>query len=81
MKMVFEKTKKLRIEMLAELEHKQWQHLIRFFQSLPPDVLRKKIYVDYKKLVYLDYKNLSEEDKEKDRVWARKVIKLLFRSD
>ena len=79
--MVFEKAKKQRIEMLADLEHKQWQHLIRFFQSLSPDTLRKKIYVDYKKLVYTDYKDLSEKEKESDRVWARKVTKLLFNSN
>lgn len=67
------------IEDLAELEHKQWCHIIGFLQSLSSDELIKKIYVDYKFLMG-DYKDLSEEEKEKDRIWARKVLRVEFES-
>jgi len=75
--MVFEKTKKLRIEMLADLEHQQWKHWTEYMLNNLSDenIERWKIQCQ------TDYKDLSEKEKESDRVWARKVIKLLFNED
>jgi hypothetical protein len=62
------------IEKLADLEHKQW---IKWSKSL---VQKKQVPIErelrWKKL-WIPYSALSEELKEQDRVWARKVIKIL----
>ena len=75
--MVFEKAKKLRIEMLADLEHQQWVHWTEYMLNNLSDENRER----WKVQCQTDYKDLSEKEKESDRVWARKVIKLLFNSD
>lgn len=65
-------------EALANLEHEQWSHIIKFLSRLPPDELRKKVYIDYKDLKLTKYEHLSENDKNKDRVWADRVIKIIL---
>ncbi len=51
------------IEKLAELEHIQWQH---YAKVRNPEHL----------LVDVPYSELTEEQKEQDRVWVRKVLEL-----
>lgn len=62
------------IEELANLEHRQWQHWTSYF-------LRFHHYSNFrkrwKKQLRQDYKDLTEKEKESDRVWAKKVIKLI----
>lgn len=62
------------IERLAELEHEQW---IKWSKSI---VENENISLDrlerWKKL-WIPYKELSEEMKEHDRVWARKVLNII----
>ena len=62
------------IEKLADLEHKQW---IKWSKTL---VQMKQVPIErelrWKKL-WIPYSALSEELKEQDRVWARKVLKIL----
>ena len=61
------------IEKLSDLEHKQW---IKWSKSL---VQQKQVPIErelrWKKL-WIPYSALSEESKEHDRVWARKVLKI-----
>ena len=66
------------LEKLADLEHQQWSHLAKYLINLIED--DKSVYEkleDWKCLDYTDYSKLSEEDKEKDRFWARKVLQIL----
>jgi len=81
------------IEKLAEIEHSQWtvwskaiaEELERFggFDYMPilPDSISILEAVAARlrrwKKLWVSYNDLSEEMKEHDRVWARKVIKLL----
>ena len=62
------------IEKLSDLEHRQWrswtEHLIEN-EDIPEELEEK-----WKKN-HVPYEELSEEEKEKDRKWARKVMKEL----
>ncbi|MGG1445034.1 hypothetical protein ABE354_23880 [Brevibacillus laterosporus] len=60
------------IEKLAELEHEQW---IKWSQSVAPEVSpeRRERWQTY----WIPYSDLSEEVKEQDRVWARKVLEVI----
>ena len=64
-------------EELAALEHEQWAHwtahLLDHFT--PENVARWRRQVD------TPYERLSDEEKEKDREWADKVLALLDASD
>ena len=60
------------IEALAEIEHAQWMH---WSQTVAPNVaapIRAKWQQSW-----INYAELTEELKEADRVWARKVVSLL----
>jgi hypothetical protein len=66
------------LEGLSELEHLQWGHLAKYLIDLVED--DKSVYEkleDWKVLAHTNYNKLSEKDKDKDRVWAKKVIILL----
>jgi len=54
------------IEKLAELEHEQWVH---WNKSLPKDLQKPELWIPYEEL--------TEEQKDKDRYFARKVILML----
>ena len=73
-KSLTQKQKTELIEKLANLEHKQW---IKWSKAL---VQMKQVPIErelrWKKL-WIPYSALSEELKEQDRVWARKVLKIL----
>lgn len=63
------------IEKLAALEHDQWvawaQNIMETERGLSEErVLRWKQY-------FVPYEELTEEVKEHDRVWARKVIEVI----
>lgn len=59
------------IERLSDLEHMQWIHWTRYF--LENDTIENKLR--WNKQALKIYSQLSEEDKEKDRKFARLVIK------
>lgn len=62
------------LEKLAELEHEQWiawSKDIASKEKLSPERLKRW------KSLWVPYKELSEEMKEFDREWARKVIEEL----
>ena len=60
------------IEALAEIEHEQWRH---WSQAVAPKV-GTGISDGWRKS-WVNYAELTEELKEADRVWARKVFALL----
>lgn len=64
------------LEKLADLEHQQWSHLVNYLLSLGRN-LDMKVHNKYYWLANANYKDLSERDKEKDRIWARKVLQEL----
>jgi hypothetical protein len=60
------------VEALAALEHEQWMHWSR---ATAPKVLTG--IQDKWRMSWVNYPELTEELKEADRVWARKVVALL----
>jgi len=78
-----EKVKNEIVELLADLSHRQWSEWMDYlFEkcSLNDDgtLTIPKYYVDrWQRQIYTDYKDLSETEKESDRIEARKVIATL----
>jgi len=62
------------VEALAKIEHEQWMHWSKAVSGEVPDVVRAKWQHSW-----VDYDKLTDEVKEADRVWARRVITLLHR--
>jgi hypothetical protein len=60
------------IETLAEVEHQQWLHWSNAVAPEVADATRQKW-----ERSWIDYSHLTEEVKEADRVWARKVVAVL----
>jgi len=60
------------VEALAKLEHTQWMH---WSQAVAAEV--NTATRDKWQRSWVDYAELTEELKEADRVWARKVVTLL----
>jgi hypothetical protein len=60
------------VEALAEIEHTQWMH---WSQAVAAEV--NTATRDKWQRSWVGYAELSEELKEADRVWARKVVTLL----
>jgi len=61
------------LEKLAELEHRQWSHWIRYmFVNLNYANLTR-----WHSLSVTSYDGLTEKEKESDREWARKVVDIL----
>jgi len=63
-----------KIEELAELEHEQWMYWainISETENIKPERMER-----WKRLCR-PYSELNEEQKEQDRVWARKTLSLL----
>lgn len=58
------------IERLAAMEHEQWAHWTKYMLSnfTPENIIR------WQRQIETPYHKLSEEEKESDRVWARKVL-------
>jgi len=60
------------IEKLAALEHEQWAHWTRYMlDNLTPENIQR-----WRRQIETPYEDLSEKEKESDRVWARKVMEL-----
>jgi len=62
------------IEQLAALEHEQWIYWSKAIAE-KQNISEEKLQ-SWRKL-WIPYKDLSEEDKEHDRKWARKVLDTL----
>ena len=62
------------IEELAELEHKQWWDWAK--NILETEDISKERSERWKKL-FIPYDDLSEKEKDSDREWARKVLKIV----
>lgn len=60
------------VEALAEIEHAQWMHWSRAVAVDVATATRDKWLRSW-----VDYAELTDEMKEADRVWARKVVALL----
>jgi len=61
------------VELLAELEHDQWAHwAVHMLKNL--DLLH---ITHWQRQAYMPYKELSAEEKEPERVWARKVLEVI----
>lgn len=62
------------IEELSDLEHRQWMHWSKYVAENYdiPEELEEKWEKSWK-----PYEELSEEMKDKDRKWARKVIDIV----
>jgi len=58
------------LERLAELEHEQWSHWIKYMFSnwSKPNAFR---WIEQSKK---SYEELTEEEKESDREWAKKAL-------
>jgi hypothetical protein len=62
-------------EKLAALEHDQWAHWTKYMLSnLTPENIAR-----WKKQIDTPYADLSEKEKDSDREWAEKAIKLMNR--
>lgn len=62
------------IEDLAEAEHDQWISWSKYVASHNKDL--PKPLLDRWRSLWIAYEHLSEEEKEKDRIWARKVCSI-----
>jgi len=60
------------LEQLSSLEHDQW---VTWSKAVSPEVSQPR-QERWKKL-WCPYDELSEPSKEQDRVWARKVLKII----
>ncbi len=67
--------KKKLIEELAELEHKQWMLWAK--DILKSEDITKERSDRWKVDSFKSYKDLSEEQKDMDREWAKKVYKII----
>jgi hypothetical protein len=60
------------IEALAAIEHEQWMHWSQAVAAEVTDATRSKWQRSW-----IPYEQLTEDLKEADRVWARKVANLI----
>jgi len=60
------------LEKLSEIEHEQWIHWTKYMMDNLSDNNVKR----WKEQIKTSYSELSEEEKESDRAWARKTIKV-----
>ena len=60
------------VEALAEIEHAQWMHWSQSVATNVPVATRDKWQRSW-----VDYAELTDDLKEADRVWVRKVLTLL----
>jgi hypothetical protein len=64
------------IEKLAELEHKQWAHIINYLLQENMLHLGKYKTFEYRQLAKKPYSSLMEGQKDSDREWAEKAFKV-----
>ena len=58
------------VEGIAPFEHEQWAHWTKYMLDNLTDENIKR----WRKQIETKYEDLSEEEKESDRVWARKLL-------
>jgi hypothetical protein len=64
------------LEELAALEHEQWSHwTLHLLDNLSPENIER-----WRQQIEMPYRELSEAEKEKDRIWARKVLATIERT-
>lgn len=63
-------------EMIAEQEHEQWTDLMRYLLRKGLVKYRKPELTRIKQLMRTPYNKLTEKEKESDRKFARKVLKV-----
>ena len=65
------------IEKVADFMHNQWIHWMKYLLSTMR-VLKYNIqYNEWKRLMRTKYKDLTEKEKESDREWAIKLLRLI----
>ena len=74
MKKPTKEQEKMLLEKLSDLEHKQWIHWTKYMMK---SIYDEDKFVRWEKQIKIPYSELIEEDKEKDRIWARKVLEIL----
>ena len=67
--------KELLMERLADLEHKQWIAWSKQVAKTETNLSRDRLQRWSKLWIWYEY--LLEKDKKADRVWAKKVLKLV----
>lgn len=70
------------VEELARLEHEQWAHWMEYLKSKSQPFGRQvaqsnEDWERWERQMNTPYKDLTEAEKESDRVWARKVLETL----
>lgn len=61
------------LERLANLEHEQWAHWTKYMlDNLSADNIKR-----WQSQIETPYSQLSKKEKEKDREWARKILKII----
>ena len=63
------------VEAVAKLEHKQWVH---WSKSLAKDEKISKERLERWEKLWCSYSRLPEAQKEQDRIWAKKVLKVIL---
>lgn len=63
------------LERLAKLEHEQWVEWAKALLKSEPGISKDR-RERWNKL-FVPYSDLTEESKEQDRVYARKIVKLI----
>jgi hypothetical protein len=66
------------IEKLSDLEHEQWSHLIKYLDGFKDSSELFAYFTKCRLQAHTSYQNLSEEDKEKDRVFARRSLNIFL---
>jgi len=66
------KTENDLLEELSDLEHDQWAHWTEYMLDNNDEENHKR----WRRQIATDYKDLSEDEKDGDREWAEKVIKI-----
>jgi hypothetical protein len=65
------------IEELALLEHEQWCHWTKYMIK---NIHCEDSVIRWERQMKIPYADLDEEDKEKDRIWARKIMPIIEKS-
>ena len=67
------------LEKLAAAEHEQWIFWSKvFYQKHKNNPKLKSQFAKWEMLWNTPYDQLTEEQKEEDRIWARKVLNILI---
>jgi len=65
------------LEKLSRLEHEQWAHWTEYMLNN----LNRENISQWRRQIITKYDNLSDREKESDRSWARKVMKIMEGND